>query len=775
MDGLKARLSFDAVAYDYDDEYLTIDTDTHIININNVSRLFGVQYDGNSKLIKFRISNKLSDIQKMQDSIVYINWIDSKGVKGQSIAINKTISNDICEFAWKVPFDALKNSRVLHFAMSAVITANGSSVINQKWSTQIASVIIPDGIYIKSYTPSSEEEDRIAQIYNELSKMINKQNEDLQSQVNLLNESLGIYSHMAGIDSKEINLTATQQTDFTLYIPKGCSVTISTDSSPASTFWLSQSGKFDESVSKKLWDNTSFKSITMVAEANYFSARIWKNADNESVVVKIKYNFDESVKNTFINEGFFNTKNHLQELMINFEQGTYEQFNDKVSDDIVRTQVFNDNGIYLITMPDGILANCCFSKNTYPVDINNVWHPFSIISDEKICFAFFKRNGEPLQIGAQELNEIKIWQVNSNYSDYDLTVSAPDSNLSDKNKSDIICTDDNANDILACLFGSVMSIKVLLYSGNYNLYKAWSNSTGNKCSLTLDGNSYGSDQFKDIIVHGNISCEPPASLSGVFINVSKQLHDSLDLQNKSFIIASPYGNTSGETRCGVNFKNFNIIGYKYDKPIQYIDTTECMYTTLENVNIRGWNKRPFTVYDTFDNTPNLECTGIRVGKGSNYGIKNYLKHLNVWFCGKGVACNGEHFIFEDVKTLHDYIGFVFGDTPTIGKFEHPNIMIGCSIEGCYRLMWLSKMGVNEPQEFVANYEKNLLTSTLVIIGTSTETTWAIPYKERVEGGSVSQPTKGILEILRGCYRGRIEMDNGSVEDGSCSNMVKTFY
>lgn len=188
MDGLKARLSFDAVAYDYDDEYLTIDTDTHTININDVSRLFGVQYDGNSKLIKFKIRNKLSDIQKMQDSIVYINWIDSRGVKGQSIAINKTINNDTCEFAWKVPFDALKNSGVLHFAMSAVVTKNSSSVIDQRWSTQIASVITPDGIYIKSYTPSSEEEDRIAQIYTELSNMINKQND----KVNSLKEDLDV-------------------------------------------------------------------------------------------------------------------------------------------------------------------------------------------------------------------------------------------------------------------------------------------------------------------------------------------------------------------------------------------------------------------------------------------------------------------------------------------------------------------------------------------------------------------------------------------------------
>lgn len=91
MDGLKAKLSFDAVAYDYDDEYLTIDTDTHTININNVSRLFGVQFDGNSKLIKFKIRNKLSDIQKMQDSIVYINWIDSRELRVSQLRLTKQL------------------------------------------------------------------------------------------------------------------------------------------------------------------------------------------------------------------------------------------------------------------------------------------------------------------------------------------------------------------------------------------------------------------------------------------------------------------------------------------------------------------------------------------------------------------------------------------------------------------------------------------------------------------------------------------------------------
>ena len=104
------------------------------------------------------------------------------------------------------------------------------------------------------------------------------------------------------------------------------------------------------------------------------------------------------------------------------------------------------------------------------------------------------------------------------------------------------------------------------------------------------------------------------------------------------------------------------------------------------------------------------------------------KHLNVWYCGKGVSCNGEHFIFEDVKVHHDYIGFVFGDRHTVGKQEHTNIMIGCSIEGCYRLMTLSKNGITTLQD----YDTSLPKSTLIMIGTSTEASWSIPTNEVVE-------------------------------------------
>lgn len=324
MDGLKARLSFDAVAYDYDDEYLTIDTDTHIININNLSRLFGVQYDGNSKLIKFRIRNKLSDIQKMQDSIVYINWIDQKGVKGQSIAINKTINNDTCEFAWKVPFDALENSGVLHFAMSAVVTKNSSSVIDQRWSTQIASVITPDGIYIKSYTPSSEEEDRIAQIYNELSKMINKQNDNLQSQVNSLNDGLvDLYNNLQIIyttytnQDLQINGALTDDENYRLsdYIKCDKLVRIKTNFTTSQYLWIGfydDNKKFIKRYQYHTTDNIYLdKFVYGFIRVEVHKAQLYNIQIEKQTIFALAENLDE-------------TNNYVKELKVDYSIKAYE-------------------------------------------------------------------------------------------------------------------------------------------------------------------------------------------------------------------------------------------------------------------------------------------------------------------------------------------------------------------------------------------------------------------------------------------------------------------
>lgn len=373
MDGLKARLSFDAVAYDYDDEYLTIDTDTHTININNVSRLFGVQYDGNSKLIKFRIRNKLSDIQKMQDSIVYINWIDSRGVKGQSIAINKTINNDTCEFAWKVPFDALKNSGVLHFAMSAVVTKNSSSVIDQRWSTQIASVITPDGIYIKSYTPSSEEEDRIAQIYNELSNMINKQNDNLQSQVSSLKEDLVILEDTALHYKNGKNLFPYSRKFDGIYIDSNNGKEVSYDGWSASDF-IEIEANTDYQIFYISEDNNKYAIGCYYAYYNsdkvYISGGI---SDSNS-----GYNIKTPINAKYIRISFPNTEDQKKFVFgkkSDFENIEYDTFE-------YPKQVFNINDVINI-YGTGFILPFSASDGKFKVEVDTTFVIYYILRDGK--------------------------------------------------------------------------------------------------------------------------------------------------------------------------------------------------------------------------------------------------------------------------------------------------------------------------------------------------------------------------------------------------------
>ena len=96
----------------------------------------------------------------------------------------------------------------------------------------------------------------------------------------------------------------------------------------------------------------------------------------------------------------------------------------------------------------------------------------------------------------------------------------------------------------------------------------------------------------------------------------------------------------------VKFKNFNIIGWYYDKPLTYIDLSSCLSVELESVNVRSWHENTET-YTAFYETPNSECTGIRVGRGNQYGIQKYpanrKNHIRRSEAGK---------IYFAVKTHH---------------------------------------------------------------------------------------------------------------------------
>ena len=536
-------------------------------------------------------------------------------------------------------------------------------------------------------------------------------------------------------------------------VKKGDFVTLETDinqrgSQVTAVFFNTDTYSSTEPTNYRLYDSADATHMakSFVADRDYKYLFLWHN---RGLITKVSI-IRQKMKNG--------------EVPIIFADGSYYPGYIKANDiaTCVRTQLFGGSGLYLVTFPDGIQARyygTYYDGTTASITLNR---PFSVQNLDTFGVFFQSKTGS-ISISS-DLSGIKIWHIaNRDDYQYDAIIAASDSTPQHKLTADIVCDGSNDTDILAALFGCDASVNVLLRGGHYNITKMWTHSSTAKVALGLNerlleqvGNSYR----RYITIHGD-KRSTPQTVDGVYFMVSQALHNSLANSGMYyFIIGAPYsiGEEVPRISASVDLANINIIGYKYDKPITYVDTTRCLSTMLDSVNVRSWANNLLS-YDPFNETPNAECCGIRVGRGSNYGIQNYVKHSNVWYCYKGIACCGEHFVFEDVKTHHDYIGFVFGDRKTVGHFEHPNILIGCSIEGCYRLMELSKNGETTEKQFVYDSTNNQFYSTLIVIGLSTETSWTIPTNETNGGTTVG--TLPCKEILKGAYRGRFECDYGN--------------
>lgn len=556
-----------------------------------------------------------------------------------------------------------------------------------------------------------------------------------------------------------------EDVDYIVDVKKGEIVTVTVDvdrlANTTVTLFNTDIYSNSETTNLVLWNDIPQinKSYTLIADKDYKFIRVHKSVGVLNLKVeKEKQYKDNQVKLNFVNGSYY-------------PQGQLAQsYSNRVA-----PQTLGGNGLFLISFPDTMI--CHYYVGEGGIDTET---PFAIYGDHGL-YIHFKSKDETKPISsASDLSGIKIWYIDKPHDNDDIVVSASDSKDSYKQISDIVCDGTNDTDVLSALVGSFNSINIKLMDGTYNINKAWKTSNNAKVSLSLNENLLGYDgssRRRYITMCGKHKTSPQ-DFEGVKLVVSEELHNSFDDSTNNIILGAGYDKTKevGRIACSVNFENFNIIGFKYDKPITYIDTTRCLSTMIDSVNIRSW-KANLLKYDAFENTPNAECCGIRVGRGSNYGIQNYVKHSNIWYCGKGLACNGEHFIFEDVKLHHDYNAIVLGDRKTVGRFEHPNIFMGCSIEACYRLGLLSKNGITEPQDFVADYANRLQSSTLIMIGTSTETTWNIPTNEIV-GDKTVEGTLPFKEILRGCYRGRVEIDwwqSPFAEDGSGKRMNYTSY
>lgn len=189
MDGLKATLSFDIDAHDYDDEYIYIDAITREIETQNPNKVFGTQYDKDSMLIKFKVINAVSDVFKMSDSVIRINWKDSSNKTGTTLAVNNRIVGDSYEFDWIVPGEALKNKGQLFFVVKATKTKEGTDEIEKIWGSKLAQTLVPESIYVKISTLTQAEKDQVAEMLMLVDSKVKQANTTLENKKNVyLNE-----------------------------------------------------------------------------------------------------------------------------------------------------------------------------------------------------------------------------------------------------------------------------------------------------------------------------------------------------------------------------------------------------------------------------------------------------------------------------------------------------------------------------------------------------------------------------------------------------------
>lgn len=434
-----------------------------------------------------------------------------------------------------------------------------------------------------------------------------------------------------------------------------------------------------------------------------------------------------------------------------------KHFTQKLESAVEINYILKAQGLLISSTPDGILTELVTTKTTdYP-------HPFSTFTqadvNTDVLFKIDDGSGIapfPIEDNRDKLDKIKTYFVTrSQNTGYDITLSASDSREFAKRKSDFVLDGENDTDVLTALMSCTDGIKIFLYNGTYNIDKYW---TYDKCKCSIASWTVPSGNKKrSVILHGEMMTVP-TSEDGVFFAVSQNLHDKWDDNANNIMMGIPYN--IGEfnfSKYQIDVKNINIMGICYDKKVTYVDYFFADSVAIKSVNVRSWNKYP-TEYKAFDDTPNLECVGIRCGHSSNFGIQNYVKNSNIWYCGKGFVNNGEHYIIEDVKVHHCYIGWVFGDRPDHGNMEHPNILLGCSTEACYQLGWLTKNGITTDISFDdAHAENNYIRrSTIIIIGMSVENQWQIPVNEITD--KTTADTLPFWEIVHKAYRGRIEID-----------------
>ena len=529
----------------------------------------------------------------------------------------------------------------------------------------------------------------------------------------------------------------------------------------------------DLNIECKLEEEGSFGSASTINEYNPFA--YLHIEDGQYRIHNVQTNLETSIS-VIVNPNIRTLKRYSTRLLDNISivKGTVDNDTEKYKDDeyYARTGLiyyklkFLDEDWssrrYLVIFPDEYICVLNYYVDNILTSYENyIPFSFSTRSYKGAVLTFKKKDGSTITDNdISELNENVKLYIHENYNEnYDLVIAANDTPYRFKKLADIVLNGENDNEILQAAIGSIDDIKILLYPGTYNVSKQYVTKYRQKGSFFTNENVIN-DRTKNIQIDGYYELSRYTYTGVVKLVTTTKLYNTIKSGNEehSIIAVTRMGealDTQNLSRTSIVIKNISFVSDKYDAPIRFVDMIHASSCYLNGVTVFADKDYSPSNLVNFANEPNSKLVGIAVGYGSNNGIANKVEHCLIMYCYTGVQCCGEHYIFEDVLTHHCINGFEFGTRLTRGNYEHPNIMLGCSIEGCYRLMLLSSYGETEESETWSS--KN----TLICIGLSIEGSWG-GYGSSGEGKGTTLPIK---EIIKGLYRGYISADGFAKKGG----------
>lgn len=369
---------------------------------------------------------------------------------------------------------------------------------------------------------------------------------------------------------------------------------------------------------------------------------------------------------------------------------------------------------------------------------------------------------------------ITVEKINYKKStEYDCVVASFDSTESDKAKADIICGEKHAQEQLNCAINCNITsgnhARVLLLGGTYNINKFY-NFNNYRYGMCLQHSLVGSKRYS-VSISGKYMEHNGKDTGNTVIQLSEGANNEINTHQEFAILGAIRG---GSRKMGNYFNEFALYVdkimfkvFSLQKPCVCVDGAGLFQLGCENVKCGRILKEGEAETDVFFDklTPVKGLIGFRGVCGSNAGKGNYLKHCMVTGYYEGIALTGEHFVVEDCLQHHCYYGWTIGNYDVEPKMEHPNVFIGNSVEQCYRIALLNRYGATEETEVSESKQ------TLIYIGGSIEPLWTNSNGEKVS-------MLPIKEVVKGVYRGRIELDwwNSPFEDdGSGKRMNYVSY